>query len=430
MAKHWLWLALVVVLVLPGRAGAQVDDLCDAAVTVIGLDAGGDGRFVRTDAEGNPISSSFGSTEVWITGGVGPHVSVLLMEAAAVMLRDNDPLTFVNRTDGAICLDLDLTPAVAVLSADVVREGDLLVLGGTVRIDLTSIDTLTIGDQTVPVAGLAEIVSAGIRTIPTATPDATEAVDVTPDATEVMDGCAAITADLDGAALRSVLYTIASDGHDPLSYSPGVREALRYTDRDPDNDANVRLFYVNRSQPIFTFDSDNTSMTEDDQWNREHLWPQSHGARDGAPRTDLHHIRASDKSVNNDRGNQDFGEVDEIAAYAATDRPGGAIVADTFDNDRFWEPRDDIKGDVARAMFYMDVRYEGGSGEPDLVLVNGDTGNFNGQTELGDLATLLAWHLADPVSAEEIARHERVFEVQGNINPFIVCRVDVSRLWG
>lgn len=81
-----------------------------------------------------------------------------------------------------------------------------------------------------------------------------------------------------------------------------------------------------------------------------------------------------------------------------------------------FEPRDAIKGDVARMLFYMDVRYNGERGLPDLRLVD-RTGTRG--VEMGRLCTLLRWHAADPVDDRETARHERIAAIQGNRNPFV-----------
>ena len=65
----------------------------------------------------------------------------------------------------------------------------------------------------------------------------------------------------------------------------------------------------------------------------------------------------------------------------------------------------------------MATRYEGEGGEPDLELVNGTTSSTS--NNLGDLATLLLWHIQDPVDERELIRNEAVFGIQGNRNPYI-----------
>ena len=91
-----------------------------------------------------------------------------------------------------------------------------------------------------------------------------------------------------------------------------------------------------------------------------------------------------------------------------------------------FEPRDAIKGDIARILFYMDVRYEGDqTKEPDLRLVEALPRDLrrgvdrNGNGYFSNISTLLKWHEQDPVDEMERRRQDRVFEIQGNRNPFI-----------
>ena len=159
-----------------------------------------------------------------------------------------------------------------------------------------------------------------------------------------------------------------------------------------------------------------------DAWNREHVWAKSHGFPDSSQYayTDLHHLRPADVSVNSSRGNKDF----DVGGSEISEAPGNHTDADSF------EPMDKVKGDVARMIFYMDVRYEGNdnSGTPDLSIANGTTNT--GAALLGDLCTLLSWHQQDPVSDWERRRNNRIFEWQKNRNPFIDNSGWASELYG
>jgi endonuclease I len=413
-------LAVSITLAAPLRQPHNPECQNPATVTIIVLDATSDGRFVRADENGSPLSRPFGSTEVWITGNLEGQVTVQVSPLAANLLKGNDTLSFLNRTRNQLCINLDLTPAIHELSSDVTITETLLQLGDSqarpILIDLSSFNTLTISDETFDnQAVTAQEVTDAILSREG----------------EPISFCDSITTDLEGEALRAALNAISTANHHPITYSE-VREALRDVDRDPNNLDNVILIYTNRSQDRFSFESDDTVIELNERWNREHLWPQSHGAGEHpTPKADLHHIFAADKTVNSSRSNEDFSEVDEIPENEVRDGPNNAVVVDTFDDETFWEPRDEIKGDIARALFYMDIRYEGSIGEPDLMLVRGNSPDTNGQTRLGDLAALLQWNTQDPVSAEEIARNARVVEVQGNINPFIACaaQIDVTHIW-
>jgi hypothetical protein len=70
-------------------------------------------------------------------------------------------------------------------------------------------------------------------------------------------------------------------------------------------------------------------------------------------------------------------------------------------------------------MFYMDVRYEGGASEPDLVATEGVYQITSATNFMGRLSALLLWHEVDPVDSAEQLRNERVFTYQHNRNPFV-----------
>lgn len=221
-----------------------------------------------------------------------------------------------------------------------------------------------------------------------------------------------------GEALKTALNNVLR-GHVRLSYAQ-VWDAISYTDEDPANTNNVILLYAGRSQAK-TFRA-GTSNSQD-AWNREHVWAKSHGfpAESQYAHTDIHHLRPEDVSLNSTRGNKDF----DNGGSAISEAP-----ANKTDNDSF-EPRAAVKGDVARMLFYMDVRYEGGddSGTPDLEIPNiAPTGGSAPQ--MGKLCTLVAWHLADPVDSFEQRRNTRIFELQKNRNPFIDNPQWVKAIYG
>ena len=93
------------------------------------------------------------------------------------------------------------------------------------------------------------------------------------------------------------------------------------------------------------------------------------------------------------------------------------------------EPADAVKGDIARILFYMDIRYEGGEDEPNLAVTE-VLNNVADVPNIGKLSTLLDWHLQDPVDDFEMSRNEVIYGIQGNRNPFIDHPEYVSILWG
>jgi endonuclease I len=175
------------------------------------------------------------------------------------------------------------------------------------------------------------------------------------------------------------------------------------TDEDPNNSNNVILLYKGTSQAKSTFGGG------PNDWNREHVWAKSHGDFGDYPPcgTDLHHMKPEDASVNSDRGNKDF----DNGGVQHPEATGCYWDADS------WEPRDAVKGDVARMIFYMSVRYEGDNGEPDLEVV--DWVNSAPQPEHGKFSALYQWHQDDPPDAFEINRNNVIHSYQHNRNPFI-----------
>ncbi len=214
-----------------------------------------------------------------------------------------------------------------------------------------------------------------------------------------------------GTALRTSLHDIIDD-QTKLSYD-AVWTALKDTDQDPGNSANVIELYTGRSI------SKTNNGGGAGQWNREHVFAQSRGAftTSAGPGTDLHHLRAEDVSVNGTRGNKDF------------DNGGSAVSGCTdcwTDGDSF-EPRDAVKGDVARMLFYMAVRYEGGDGFNDLEL---STVSGSSVPRIGDLDILLQWNSSDPVDSFEMRRNDRIHsQWQGNRNPFVDHPEWAASIW-
>ena len=226
------------------------------------------------------------------------------------------------------------------------------------------------------------------------------------------------TAGRTGEELKSALNEIIR-GHKSYSYTPCVWAILEKADQDPANSGNIVAFYTGRSIPKSRRDR---GGHDQDAWNREHIWSKSKGfpRKSQDAYTDAHHLRAADKSVNTDRSNNDFADGGEPDNECTGCREG----------DGTWEPPDSVKGDTARMMFYMVVRYEGNdnSRTPDLELV--DRLTHRGEPHFGKVCTLVDWHQRDPVSAEERSRNDVVHSWQGNRNPFIDHPEFVQAIWG
>ncbi|GMH03157.1 hypothetical protein Nepgr_004996 [Nepenthes gracilis] len=160
----------------------------------------------------------------------------------------------------------------------------------------------------------------------------------------------------------------------------------------------------------------------------EHLWPRSYGLTHGPSLTDLHNIRPADVNVNSSRGNKYFGECPVGSADCL--RPSNKEAApDTEADAKRWAPPMQVRGDIARALMYMAVRYgvHQPSGGPVLSL--SDSPSME-KREMGLLSTLLKWNKIDPPSREEKLRNERICRLyQHNRNPFVDHPEYANLIW-
>lgn len=221
-------------------------------------------------------------------------------------------------------------------------------------------------------------------------------------------------AGLSGTALKSALHNII-DGHTVIAYDD-LFPALYVVWEDPANPSNVVLIYGGVSVA-------KTALS----WNREHLWPRSRGVEDTGPdNSDMFHVVPCDDDVNTQRSNLFFDNSSSIDGGIVS--PGHPEAPLTSRDSNSWEPPPNEKGDIARAMFYMAVRYDGSEGATtDLELVNGVPSG----PQMANLNAFLQWHAADPPDAAERARNDRIFtSFQHNRNPFIDHPEWVAEIWG
>ncbi|MBL8749016.1 MAG: endonuclease [Planctomycetes bacterium] len=238
-------------------------------------------------------------------------------------------------------------------------------------------------------------------------------------------------------SLRATLHAVIDD-HTKITYTGSGTDTwtvLELADQNPANSSQILDLYKNTG---FAKQGGGNSF-----YNREHSWPNSYGfPNDGAanyPYTDCHHLFLCDIAYNADRANLPFKNGTASWTERTTAVNGGqGGGSGTFPGNSNWfstssdgwQTWSGRKGDVARAMFYMDIRYEGGThgitgaAEPDLRLTDNasliqTTGGNASIAYMGLLATLVQWHQQDPVDAKEIARNDVIYGFQGNRNPFI-----------
>ncbi|WP_052503508.1 endonuclease [Lacinutrix sp. Hel_I_90] len=210
-----------------------------------------------------------------------------------------------------------------------------------------------------------------------------------------------------------------------ISYTPGVWNASKITDEDPNNSSNVILIYgyddtdgnyvTDRSR-----DKDLNGGTSGTDWNREHTFPNSlaqpslnNNGTNVPPYADAHNLRPSDVTMNSNRGNRKF---------AAGSGNAGIVSGN-------WYPGDEWKGDAARIVMYMYLRY--GTQCIPSYAAEGTTNSVDANM----IELLLQWNAEDPVSDIEIKRNDYHVNTsntyaQGNRNPFIDNPYIATVIWG
>ena len=161
------------------------------------------------------------------------------------------------------------------------------------------------------------------------------------------------------------------------------------------------------------------TMPNQNQFNCEHTWPQSQFGRHEPMRSDLHHLYPTYSTINSSRGHLPFAVVDNPTdGYGTCDNPNSEDFYCSKRGDGLFEPANQHKGNVARAMLYFAVRYGNlGSSEFPKFL---DAANQK--------ATFLQWNQDDPVTEKDRERNEAIFLLQNDRNPFVSCPVLLDRI--
>lgn len=220
---------------------------------------------------------------------------------------------------------------------------------------------------------------------------------------------------LNGGTLRAELGDII-DGHNALSYTPGVWTAHKDLYEDPNNSNNIILFYSGASIDKSLQDSGSPS----NYWNREHLWPNSYGIDGSSPRyTDIFNLVPAYKGVNSARGNKYFDET-------ANDNPAHQYAPECHTDSTSWEPADPQKGWAARALFYMSTRYS----DLELVDISQSANLSTSQNKMAQLDVALDWNRRFLPSDKEKEVNDRIYtDYQNNRNPYIDFPEFADAVW-
>ena len=211
------------------------------------------------------------------------------------------------------------------------------------------------------------------------------------------------TQGLTGVALLSTLQNTVSK-HKNLGYG-GARDVMFGTLDDRQNNDTVACVYTGIT--VTGVKNSGSAFKNGSGLNTEHTWPQSLGAT-GAAKSDLHHLFPTDSKTNGARGSHPFGDVRNVTHTFPMLDVGQqqSRLGTNASGKTVFEPRDEHKGNVARALFYFYTVY-GFRGSANLA-------NFRVEEE-----TLKKWHVLDPVDADERKRNDGIYAAQGNRNPFV-----------
>ena len=203
-------------------------------------------------------------------------------------------------------------------------------------------------------------------------------------------------------------------------------DALQDGDQNPENPNEVLLVYGWEDGVDTTDENDRERGINNyggalGTWNREHVFPRSLATPvltvdDPGPGTDFLNLRSCDVQTNSDRSNRPF-----------TSGSGNAGVVGNG-----WYPGDEWKGDVARIILYMYLRYDGnGSGVSQTRCLPTSTGLGTTVSSDSNVPLIfLQWNAEDPVSEVEVQKNETAQTRQGNRNPFVDNPVLATLIWG
>ena len=232
-----------------------------------------------------------------------------------------------------------------------------------------------------------------------------------------------------GAALKTALHNKIKISSAGWSYD-GLKEAYKTTDTRADG--YLRDWYSNATSYTPGSDCAGSYKVEGDGYNREHLVPQSWFEKASPMKSDIWHVVPSDAIINGERGDKPLGEVGSSYTQSTNGyskwgmaRSGLGYTGQVF------EPNDEVKGDIARAYFYMVTCYENkisnwNSSANASYVFDGNT--YPGLTQWC-LDMMMRWSELDPVDDIEIARNN-VIAAKQNRNPFIDYPGLEEYIWG
>ena len=239
-----------------------------------------------------------------------------------------------------------------------------------------------------------------------------------------------------GAALKTALHNKIKISSAGWSYD-GLKTAYKTTDTR--SDGKLRDWYSNATSYEPGSNCASSYKEEGDGYNREHLVPQSWFSKSAPMVSDIWHVVPSDAKINGERGDKPLGEVGTSYSQSKNGYSkwgtvkSGLVYKDgnPINSLPVFEPNDEVKGDIARAYFYMVTCYENkisnwNSSANASYVFDGNT--YPGLTQWC-LDMMMRWSELDPVDDIEIARNNVIAATQ-NRNPFIDYPGLEEYIWG
>ena len=238
--------------------------------------------------------------------------------------------------------------------------------------------------------------------------------------------------------LKGTLKSIIRD-HTAISYGSSTWEVFYYSDRD-ENGYCMDMYCDEWKK----FTSPGTAVSG---CNIEHSFAKSWwGGAENDAYKDCYHLNPSNSTANSARSNYPLGVPEKDIKTSGSLKIGKRHHKELNVDHGVFEPKDEYKGDFARAYFYMATCYgKDKDGNYDQVcskyqgwrLDNKDVGSkFAMQNDNylefqpWEQEVLIAWHRQDPVSVKEIKRADAVSDFQHNRNPFIDYPFLAEYIWG
>lgn len=246
------------------------------------------------------------------------------------------------------------------------------------------------------------------------------------------------TQNLQGYRLKAKLHDIVA--HKTISWNYGDLPVFyEQTDRDHYYEQDSSLLDIYSENPAgldpYNYYYQNNSLisgasTEGQGWNREHIYSQSFFNSYYPMYSDLHFILPTDARVNQRRSNFPYAKVGSASFTSLNGTKVGPSATANYTN-TVTEPIDEFKGDVARMLMYVAVRYENLLPFFQYTNVRNPIDSLSEQSfKDWYIPLLLSWHQQDPVSQKEIDRNNAVYSIQGNRNPFVDHPEWVPAIWG